>query len=79
LWWNPKWRDLLLATMSHLSAGAETISIEVAPEQSIEVAIQSLPFTAPVSFEDRPLPDEMEAVTSDDTEDDDDEIEEVEL
>jgi len=73
MWWNPKWRDLLLATMSHLSGGAKTIPVEIAPEQTIEVEIHPLQFTAPVTFQDHPLPEEADAVTTDDTEDDDEE------
>jgi hypothetical protein len=69
MWWNPKWRDLLLATMSHLGGGAKAISINIASGQSIEVEANPIPFLSPVSFEDHPLPDETEVVTTDDTED----------
>lgn len=79
LWWNPKWRDLMLAAMSHLSGGCETISIPIAPNQSIEVDIRPLTFMAPVSFQDQPLPDDSTAVAVDETEDDDGDTEEVEL
>ena len=79
MWWNPKWRDLLLATMSHLSGGAKTIPVEIAPEQTIEVEIHPLQFTAPVTFQDHPLPEEADAVTTDDTEDDDEEREGVSI
>jgi hypothetical protein len=77
MWWNPKWRDLLLATMSHLSGGAKTIPVEVGPDETIEVEIDPLQFTAPVTFKDHPLPDEANPVTTDDTEDDDEESEDV--
>lgn len=78
LWWNPKWRDLLLATMSYLSEGAATFSLAVAPEQSIDVAIRPLSFTAPVTFEDYPPPDES-LVLVDETEEDDEDSEEGEI
>jgi hypothetical protein len=79
MWWNPKWRDLLLATMVHLSGGANAIRIEVAPQQAIEVGIHPLQFVAPVTFNDHPLPEETDAVTTDDTEDDDEESEDVSI
>jgi len=71
MWWNPKWRDLLLATMSHLSRGNPTLSIPVAPNQALEIGILPLAFTAPVSFEDHPLPSEEDGVMTDESEDED--------
>jgi hypothetical protein len=79
MWWNPKWRDLLLATMSHLAGGAKTVSIDIAPTRSVEVEISPVRFVAPVSFEDHPLPDETDVVTTDDTEDEFEESGEAEL
>jgi len=75
MWWNPKWRDLLLAAMSHLSGGAKTIPVEIAPEQTVEIEINPLQFTAPVTFKDHPLPEAPDVVTTDDAEEDDDESE----
>ena len=69
MWWNPKWRDLLLAAMSHLADGHPTLTIPVAPDQTLEIGILPLAFVAPVSFEDHPLPSEEDAVMTDESED----------
>jgi hypothetical protein len=57
--------------MNHLSRGNPTLSILVAPNQALEIRILPLAFTAPVSFEDHPLPSEEDAVMTDESEDED--------
>jgi hypothetical protein len=69
MWWNPKWRDLLLATMSHLASGEPRLKVPISQNKCVELGILPLAFTAPVSFEDDPLPSEEEAVLTDETED----------
>lgn len=51
-WWNDHWRDLLLGTMSWLSDGTSHVELEVAPDVSIDVDVEPLLFTSPVSYAD---------------------------
>lgn len=51
-WWNPDWRDRILATMFWLAHGKEEIEIKVGKDVAIKVSTQPLTFTSPVSYSD---------------------------
>lgn len=51
-WWNPDWRDRILATMFWLANGKEEIEIKVGKDVAIKVSNQPLTFTSPVSYSD---------------------------
>ena len=53
-WWNSEWRDRILATMSFLADGGETIILPLAPEVYVQVNSRPLPIEVPVSFIDPP-------------------------
>ena len=71
-WWNPEWRDRILATMTWLSNGAGSLEIPLARDLAIEVLASPLTFTSPVSYKDpdKELPPLFDRVV-DDIEDDD--------
>jgi hypothetical protein len=90
-WFNPEWRDRLLATLHWLSQGSPTISILVGSEVSFEVSAAPDEFESDISYVDPPTrkqrlllsvsdPGETtsteEEFGEDDGEDDDDESEE---
>lgn len=50
-WWNDRWRDLLLAFVSWLAAGDETISLPVGRSVSIGLSAALFKVEAPVSTE----------------------------
>lgn len=49
-WWNPHWRDRILATMTWLADTQETIEIELGRDIAIQVSSYPLTFTSPVSY-----------------------------
>jgi TIR domain len=79
-WWNDDWRDRMLAAISWLALGAETIKIELGPQVFVEVATEPARFLSPVSYlepENSGEPVESEGGSrEDDTEDDDEDIDE---
>jgi hypothetical protein len=91
-WFNPEWRDRLLATLHWLSQGNPTISIPVGSEVSFEVSAAPDEFESDISYVDPPtrkqrlllsVSDQGETTSTeeeefgeDDGEDDDDEREE---
>lgn len=54
-WFNPEWRDRLLATLHWLSQGGTSLSIPVAKDLLIEVSLVSEQFESEISYAD-PLP-----------------------
>lgn len=50
-WWNPEWRDRLLAAMSWLSEGEEWLTLPLGSDASIEVRSWPVEFNSPVSYE----------------------------
>ena len=53
-WFNPEWRDRLLATLHWLSQGSATLSIPAGGGLSIEVSVASDEFESEVSYLDPP-------------------------
>lgn len=51
-WWNPDWRDRILATMTWLSTDAGNIEIKLGKDIPIHVSNLPLTFSSPVSFAD---------------------------
>ncbi|HEX9274524.1 MAG TPA: hypothetical protein VGA01_20185, partial [Candidatus Binatia bacterium] len=49
-WYNPEWRDRMLASMSWLAEEKETIKLRLALQSTIEVSNYPLMFTSPVSY-----------------------------
>lgn len=49
-WWNPQWRDRILATMSWLADGQEFITIPLGTGVEIKVLIEPMSFRSPVSY-----------------------------
>lgn len=70
-WWNPEWRDRILATMHWLANENEKIQILVGNNLSLDVSTFPLIFNSPVSYNE---PDK-EQTFYEDTPDDDDEFE----
>lgn len=81
-WWNPKWRDLILACASYLAADDGLVHVPLGSNVEIKVEILPVHFESPVAFddpekptaadEDREIVDD-EATDEDASEDDDDE------
>jgi hypothetical protein len=53
-WFNPEWRDRLLATLHWLSQGSASICIPVGTEAFIHVSLVTEQFESPVSYLDPP-------------------------
>lgn len=51
-WWNDKWRDLFLASMSLIADGEEHIELPLAGNVSLRVRIWPVEFNSPVSYSD---------------------------
>lgn len=51
-WWNPHWRDRILATMSWLADGTDFIQLPLGSDVLLRVSIWPLTFVSPVSFLD---------------------------
>lgn len=49
-WWNPQWRDRILAAMSWLAGDQEKITLGLGSNASIQVSKYPLRFTSPVSY-----------------------------
>jgi len=50
-WWNPEWRDRLLAAMSWLSEGEKWLTLPLGSDTSIKVRKWPVEFDSPVSYE----------------------------
>lgn len=53
-WFNPEWRDRLLATLHWLSQGSPTLSVPVGSGVSIEVSVTPDQFESEISYTDPP-------------------------
>jgi hypothetical protein len=53
-WFNPEWRDRLMATLHWLSQGATSVRIPAGSEAFIEVATNPVELESPVSYVDPP-------------------------
>lgn len=53
-WWNPHWRDLMLAYLSWLAEGNTTIDLNAGIEAPIRVSAFPVDFSSPVTFSDPP-------------------------
>jgi len=51
-WWNPDWRDRILAVMRWLSGEENTILVPVGSELAFSVSTYPLVFNSPVSYKD---------------------------
>jgi TIR domain len=51
-WWNDRWRDLLLAFTTWLSAGQDVIELPVGRRASIELGSRPISFLSPYSIEE---------------------------
>ena len=54
-WWNARWRDLLLGTMSWLAESHDAISLPVGERATISVSVTPLWFESPVSYDESEL------------------------
>jgi|WetSurMetagenome_2_1015567.scaffolds.fasta_scaffold37639_2 hypothetical protein len=74
-WWNPDWRDTLMAFMRWIALGADNISLRLSPDIQLQVSREPMRFISPVSFADpstAPMPEYDESEdggTETDTED----------
>ena len=73
-WWNPEWRDRILAAMTFLANGGEHISVQLAPSVYINVLSRPLSIEVPVAFDD-PMPKRQSTSAKQDLEDDENEPE----
>ncbi len=73
-WWNDRWRDLMLAYVTWLSNGTDTISLWASDVAEISVSAHPLSFEAPVSCID---PSAKSRLASDDSQDAPDDLESV--
>jgi hypothetical protein len=60
-WWNDQWRDRLLATMSWLAAGGDSIKLEVGTGLFVVIDCDPHRFVSPVSYTD---PDDLPELES---------------
>ena len=51
-WWNPDWRDRILAVMKYLAGEESTISIPVGSELTISIPTHPIVFKIPVSYKE---------------------------
>jgi TIR domain len=49
-WWNPEWRDRILAALTWLAAGKDVIEIPMASDVTLKFSISPLLFSSPVSY-----------------------------
>jgi hypothetical protein len=72
-WWNPEWRDRILAAMTWLAGGKEKIEIPMGSDITLQVSISPLLFSSPVSYsvtDAAELPSEDESESEDEDEED---------
>ncbi|MGH9515824.1 MAG: toll/interleukin-1 receptor domain-containing protein [Terriglobales bacterium] len=51
-WFNPQWRDRLLATLNWLSQGNASLRIPVSADTNLELSLMPQQFESPVSYDD---------------------------
>lgn len=74
-WWNPKWRDLILACAAHLAAEDGLVHVPLGSGVEIQMEIFPLTFESPVTFDDpqKPTPtDGSQEIVDDEAADEDD-------
>jgi hypothetical protein len=49
-WWNDTWRDRLLAVMTWLASGEDSIRLQVGTEKPLEIDARPIEFESPVSY-----------------------------
>jgi hypothetical protein len=72
-WWNPDWRDRILASVSWLANGKPQFQIPVNSKFSLEVESTPVRFNSPVSYQ---VAEDADSFQDDETEETDDEGEE---
>lgn len=74
-WWNPRWRDLLLATASFLASEDRRIHIPLGATAEIIISPEPIHFQSPVTFDDPPKAADADELfeTVEEPEEDDDE------
>jgi hypothetical protein len=70
-WWNPKWRDRILAAISWLCDEQGTIDVPVSSSFHLKVCKHPVSFKSPVSYSDPGIQQEDEEWDEDEEEDDD--------
>lgn len=76
LWWNDKWRDMMLAAMTMLCGDNPKVSVQVAEDKEIEVESRPVTYQASVSYDDKNIQevsydetcDEFDAEVAEETE-----------
>lgn len=73
-WRNPRWRDMMLAFLSHLSQGEDQLAIELGTASVMTLTLPPLLFEAPITVSEADVPEEasseLEAFDADDWDDD---------
>lgn len=54
-WWNDKWRDLIAASVGFLAEGTDVVKLPVGAETYIELSVQPLTLSSPISFDETSL------------------------
>jgi hypothetical protein len=76
-WWNPDWRDRILAVMNWLANGENRIDIQLGSDVAIQVSNYPITFTSPISYIDPEI--SISSVGEDEEEEEyDDELYEME-
>lgn len=78
-WWQDRWRDMMLAYLSYLSAGQETFEVPLSESMGMTLSTHPVLFVAPVtaSTPDTTPPEDEAEDPAVDNEDDDDELSEA--
>ncbi|MGH9893533.1 MAG: hypothetical protein ACREA0_16405, partial [bacterium] len=77
-WWNDRWRDLILATLSWLAGGARDIELPVSSSTALRVSATPELYRSPVSYHDEEATEPLEEADPSDYEEEDEEAEEEE-
>jgi hypothetical protein len=64
MWFNPEWRDRLLATLHWLSQGAKSVRIPAGSEAFVEVSTEPVQLESQVSYTDPPTKKERMLITA---------------
>lgn len=77
-WWNDKWRDLMLAAVAQLSNGLPSIPLVATTDSQLTLDSRPITYQSSVSYEDQDLQPPTDAENTDEFEDDDEQVEEIE-
>lgn len=71
-WWNPQWRDRILAVMNYLANDEETIILKLGNAKNLLVNMDKIPkkFSCPVTLNEEVKDKKNKSDEIDDTEDD---------